>query len=65
MSDSQLPVTKVQGNLTPSSGLNGYQAHMYCTYIHTGKTPTSINNKIILNKGSNELDIVYKGDTNC
>jgi hypothetical protein len=32
---SQLSVTIVPGDLMPSSGLCGYQAHMWYTGIHT------------------------------
>ena len=35
---SQVSVTPVPGDLIPSSGLHGHQAHTWCTYIHVDRT---------------------------
>jgi hypothetical protein len=38
-SSSQASVTPVPGDPMPSSGLHGYQVHIWYTNTHVGKTP--------------------------
>lgn len=40
-SSSESPITPVPGDL--KSSFHGYQAYMWCTVTHTGKTPIHIN----------------------